>query len=36
MTTIQTHMRREVEEIPQAVARLLDRSGTVLEQAGKD
>ena len=36
MTTTQTHMRREVEEIPQAVARFLDRSGTVLEQAGKD
>jgi glucosamine--fructose-6-phosphate aminotransferase (isomerizing) len=31
-----THMRREIEEIPQAVARLLDGSGAALEAAGRD
>jgi glucosamine--fructose-6-phosphate aminotransferase (isomerizing) len=30
-----THMRREIEEIPAAAARLLDRSGALLEQAGQ-
>lgn len=30
-----THMRREIEEIPAAAARLLDRSGTLLEAAGR-
>ncbi len=30
-----THMRHEVEEIPHAVARLLDRSGPALEDAGR-
>lgn len=30
-----THMRREVEEIPEAVARLLDRSGPALTAAGQ-
>jgi glucosamine--fructose-6-phosphate aminotransferase (isomerizing) len=30
-----THMRREIEEIPQAVARLLDGSGAVLAEAGR-
>lgn len=32
----QTHMRREIEEIPQAVARLFDRSGEALKRAGDD
>lgn len=35
MTEI-THMRREVEEIPDAVARLLDSSKPALSAAGKD
>lgn len=35
MTEI-THMRREVEEIPDAVARLLDTSAPALAAAGKD
>ena len=30
-----THMRREIEEIPEAAARLLDRSGAVLAEAGR-
>jgi len=30
-----THMQREIEEIPQAVARLLDGSGAVLAEAGR-
>jgi glucosamine--fructose-6-phosphate aminotransferase (isomerizing) len=30
-----THMRREIEEIPEAAARLLDRSGALLEAAGQ-
>lgn len=30
-----THMRREIEEIPEAAARLLDRSGTALSEAGR-
>jgi glucosamine--fructose-6-phosphate aminotransferase (isomerizing) len=30
-----THMRREIEEIPQAAARLLDQSGAVLREAGR-
>ncbi len=30
-----THMRREIEEIPEAVARLLDRSGPALVEAGR-
>jgi glucosamine--fructose-6-phosphate aminotransferase (isomerizing) len=30
-----THMRREIEEIPEAAARLLDRSGPVLTDAGR-
>lgn len=34
--TDKTHMRREIEEIPDAVARLLDRSRTVLTEAGRD
>ena len=33
---IQTYMRREVMEIPQAVARLLDRSAADMERAGKE
>lgn len=36
MSDDKTHMRREVEEIPQAVARLLDGSGAVLAAAGRD
>lgn len=32
----QTHMRREVREIPQAVARLLDTSGKEMERAGRE
>jgi glucosamine--fructose-6-phosphate aminotransferase (isomerizing) len=35
MTAAITHMRREIEEIPEAVARLLDRSGTALSEAGR-
>lgn len=35
MTEEITHMRREIEEIPQAVARLLDRSGAALSEAGR-
>ncbi len=30
-----THMRREIEEIPEAVARLLDQGGSMLESAGR-
>ena len=30
-----THMRREIEEIPEAVARLLDQGGRMLESAGR-
>ncbi|TIN76216.1 MAG: aminotransferase, partial [Mesorhizobium sp.] len=30
MSAEMTHMRREIEEVPQAVARLLDGSGAVL------
>ena len=33
--TIQTHMRREINEIPEAAARLLDLSGTELAAAGR-
>lgn len=32
--TMQTHMRREIDEIPEAVARLLDRSGGGIRAAG--
>ncbi|MFD9902496.1 SIS domain-containing protein [Mesorhizobium sp. UC22_110] len=35
MTTTKSHMLREVEEIPQATARLLDGSGKVLAEAGR-
>jgi glucosamine--fructose-6-phosphate aminotransferase (isomerizing) len=35
MTEIATHMRREIEEIPEATARLLDRSGSALSEAGR-
>lgn len=35
MTAAATHMRREVEEIPQAVARLLDGSAAALAEAGR-
>jgi glucosamine--fructose-6-phosphate aminotransferase (isomerizing) len=35
MTAAITHMRREIEEIPEAVARLLDRSGAALSEAGR-
>lgn len=31
---VQTHMRREIDAIPQAVARLLDASGKAIEEAG--
>jgi glucosamine--fructose-6-phosphate aminotransferase (isomerizing) len=34
MTEI-THMRREIEEIPEAVARLLEQGGKMLESAGR-
>lgn len=34
--TAKTHMRREIEEIPQAAARLLDGSGPALTAAGRD
>lgn len=36
MTPGKTHMRREIEEIPQAAARLLDGSGATLAAAGRD
>ena len=32
--TTQTHMRREINEIPQAVARLLERSASDFRSAG--
>ncbi|MBN9252972.1 MAG: SIS domain-containing protein, partial [Mesorhizobium sp.] len=35
MTAIKTHMRSEIEEIPQAVARLLDGSAPALIEAGR-
>lgn len=35
MSETVTHMRREIEEIPRAVARLLDRSGPALADAGR-
>ena len=35
MTAARTHMRAEIEEIPQAVARFLDGSAGVLEDAGE-
>ncbi|MBM0273910.1 hypothetical protein JNZ24_10825 [Streptococcus suis] len=35
MSAEMTHMRREIEEVPQAVARLLDGSGAVLTEAGR-
>ena len=35
MTATITHMRHEIEEIPEAVARLLDRSGEALNEAGR-
>ncbi|KQZ82943.1 aminotransferase [Mesorhizobium sp. Root157] len=35
MTAQKTHMRREIEEIPQAVARLLDGSAPSLTEAGR-
>ena len=31
-----SHMRREIEEIPEATARLLDRAGPVLKAAGRE
>lgn len=31
---MQTHMRREIDEIPEAAARVLDRSGEVIRKAG--
>lgn len=34
--TAMTHMRREIEEIPDAVARLLEGSKTALTEAGRD
>ncbi len=34
MNAPKTHMRREIEEIPDATARLLDGSGAVLSEAG--
>ncbi len=36
MTTAATHMRTEIEEIPQAVARFLDRSDSLLEDVAQD
>lgn len=36
MTLARTHMRAEIEEIPQAVARFLDRSESALEEVGRD
>ncbi len=33
--TIQTHMRREIDEIPEAAARLLERSGAAISAAGR-
>lgn len=35
MSAAVTHMRREIEEIPEATARLLERSGTALSEAGR-
>ncbi|TIS82312.1 MAG: aminotransferase, partial [Mesorhizobium sp.] len=35
MSATATHMRREIEEIPQATARLLDGSAKVLAEAGR-
>ncbi|TIM24925.1 MAG: aminotransferase, partial [Mesorhizobium sp.] len=35
MSATKTHMRREIEEIPEATARLLDGSGVVLTEAGR-
>lgn len=35
MNASATHMRREIEEIPEAVARLLDRSTAALGEAGR-
>lgn len=35
MSAAKTHMRREVEEVPEAVARLLDRAGADLATAGE-
>ena len=35
MSTTITHMRREIEEIPQAAARLLDGSAALLAEAGR-
>ncbi|WP_367118806.1 SIS domain-containing protein, partial [Mesorhizobium sp.] len=35
MSATKTHMRREIEEIPEATARLLDGSGAVLTEAGR-
>ena len=32
--TMQTNMRREIDEIPEAAARLLDQSGDAIKQAG--
>ncbi len=36
MTMAKTHMRTEVEEIPQAVARFLDGAADVLKEVGQD
>ncbi len=36
MSAAKTHMRHEIEEIPQAAARLLDGSGATLAAAGRD
>ncbi|RUT82425.1 aminotransferase, partial [Mesorhizobium sp. USDA-HM6] len=35
MSANPTHMRREIEEIPEATARLLDGSADVLSEAGR-
>ena len=35
MSATITHMRREIEEIPDAAARLLDGSAAVLAEAGR-
>ncbi|TIT57719.1 MAG: aminotransferase, partial [Mesorhizobium sp.] len=35
MSATITHMRREIEEIPEATARLLDGSAAVLTEAGR-
>ena len=32
----ETHMRREIAEIPEATARLLDQAGSALSKAGAD